>query len=220
MATSAPTDAAGKAWVDAWWAGGGDPELQITAYVEDGDGLPTQLETRATSPDLNADCLVGVQDFALFSSYYGTTAWQADFNCSGTVNIQDFAVFSAHYGHSCGSARTLPIPPELLATLGTGDPAEPEPQSFSLLPNVPNPFNPLTEISYTVPAGGSHVSVSVFNLGGRLTRTLVDEDASAGVHTVVWDGTDEEGRRVPSGVYFYRIDAPGFTERRTMLLLK
>lgn len=219
----APTDADGRAWVSARWGGGGaelDSDLCFASYVDGGKPVPDTLCQLVRSPDLNADCKVDLFDFVLFSQYYNTTTWQADFNCSGMVDVADFVTFSQHYNHRCGSSRTEAIPPELIAALGTGGLVDQQPLSFSLLPNTPNPFNPVTEISYTVPAGGSHVSVSVFNLSGRLTRTLVDGEVSAGTHTLVWDGTDGQGGRVPSGVYFYEIEAPGFTERRTMVLLK
>jgi hypothetical protein len=97
--------------------------------------------------------------------------------------------------------------------------AEAVPQDFALLQNHPNPFNPETEISYVLP-NACRVELSVCNLLGRRIRTLVDEDQAAGHKTVRWDGADEEGNQVASGVYFYRIKAGDFTEARKMILMK
>lgn len=84
----------------------------------------------------------------------------------------------------------------------------------------PNPFNPLTKISYGVKEAG-RVTVAVYNVAGRVVRTLLDVEVAAGTAGfVVWDGTDDAGQRCGSGVYFYRIAAPGFAESRKMVLLK
>ena len=64
------------------------------------------------------------------------------------------------------------------------------------------------------------VTLKIFNTRGALVRTLVDSERSPGTHTAFWDGTDSAGRRVPSGVYFYRINAGDFSKTRKMVLLK
>ncbi len=73
---------------------------------------------------------------------------------------------------------------------------------------APNPFNPLTEIRYTVPSRGP-VSVRVYNVRGELVRTLVDEDVEAGAHSVRWQGRDDRGSSAASGVYFYEVRTGG-----------
>jgi len=85
--------------------------------------------------------------------------------------------------------------------------------------NFPNPFNPSTAISYAIRRPGP-VVLSIYDLRGRKVRSLVNEQQSAGTYTVVWQGRDDEGRQLGSGVYFYRIDAPGVSERRKMVMLK
>jgi ligand-binding sensor domain-containing protein len=106
-----------------------------------------------------------------------------------------------------------------LALYGPGSAALPK--AFSLAQNVPNPFNPSTTISYSVPEGNPvHVSLKLYDIRGRQICTLVDELRDAGVYNVFWDGTDEVGRRVSSGVYFYRIQAGDFVQTRKMVLLK
>jgi outer membrane protein assembly factor BamB len=95
------------------------------------------------------------------------------------------------------------------------------PKAFSLGQNAPNPFNPSTTISYSVPEGPAvQVSLKVYDLRGRLVHNLVDEMREAGSYSVLWDGRDGKGRRVSSGVYLYRIEAGGFVETRKMILLK
>jgi predicted secreted hydrolase len=85
--------------------------------------------------------------------------------------------------------------------------------------SYPNPFNPSTEISYTLPRA-CHVEVSVFNVLGQRVKTLVDEEQAAGLNSVTWNGTDEHGNKVTSGVYFYRIQAGGLTVTKKMILMK
>ncbi len=88
--------------------------------------------------------------------------------------------------------------------------------------NRPNPFNPTTTIEYAIPASAAavNVSVSVYDVAGRLIRTLVERAEGPGFHSVVWDGRDTRGAAVGSGVYFYRITAGGFRADRKMVLLK
>ncbi len=94
------------------------------------------------------------------------------------------------------------------------------PSTFSLGAAYPNPFNPSTKIAFAVPAGGGRVDLQIFDLSGRLVRTLVSDDRPAGNHTAVWTGLDDAGRRTASGTYFYRLKAPGFEETRKMVLVK
>ena len=88
-----------------------------------------------------------------------------------------------------------------------------------LQPAYPNPFNPQTTIAFDLPEPQG-VRLAVFDVRGRRVRVLVDEAMSAGSHTVVWDGTDGQGRRLASGVYLYRIQAGPLNETRRMLLVK
>jgi len=84
----------------------------------------------------------------------------------------------------------------------------------------PNPFNPVTKIAYSVKEAGP-VTIEVYNVAGQVVRTLLDSDLDAGASGyVVWDGTDDGGGRCASGVYFYRIAAPGFATSRKMVMLK
>jgi hypothetical protein len=93
-------------------------------------------------------------------------------------------------------------------------------RSALLHPAVPNPFNPSTRIVYEVPTGSEDVSLSIYDVGGRLVRTLVRNQRVSGERSVVWDGHDDGGRRVASGVYFYRLTTPASSQTRKMVLLK
>ncbi len=93
------------------------------------------------------------------------------------------------------------------------------PTEFVLGQNYPNPFNPTTTIDYSVPAQ-SRVEIQIFNVLGQTVRTLVDEDQTAGSYKVTWNCTDDGGRQVSSGIYFYRITAGSFTQSKKMVLLK
>ncbi|MBD3367519.1 MAG: T9SS type A sorting domain-containing protein [Candidatus Eisenbacteria bacterium] len=91
---------------------------------------------------------------------------------------------------------------------------------FHLEQNVPNPFNPVTTIAYQVPSGGADVRIEIYDVSGRLVKTLVDEHRPAGRHEVSWVGRDASGDEVASGVYFCRMNAGGEKMTRKMLLLK
>lgn len=85
--------------------------------------------------------------------------------------------------------------------------------------NSPNPFNPQTEIKFTVPRDG-HVDLAVYDLSGRRIRTLVSETVPEGDRSVSWDGRNDAGQMVPSGMYFYKYMTAGETTSRKMTLLK
>lgn len=88
-----------------------------------------------------------------------------------------------------------------------------------LFQNIPNPFSPETRIAFDLPVAG-RAELKIFDVSGRLIRTLVDERRPAGPHSVRWDGRDETGRAAPSGVYFYSLTAAGVEENRRMILVK
>jgi len=90
---------------------------------------------------------------------------------------------------------------------------------FALEQNYPNPFNPVTTITFSIPEP-AQVRLAVYDVAGRLVRTLVDEKRRANYYRIQWDGTDNHGQRVASGVYFYKIVAGTRSLTRKMLLLK
>ncbi len=110
------------------------------------------------------------------------------------------------------------VPATLVVSSGTA--VEDTPTRFALGNAFPNPFNPSTEISFAVPAGGAHVSLEIYDVSGRLVKRLVNGSKEPGNHTVTWTGDDATGRRVASGTYFYRLDAGTFSATRKMVLVK
>ena len=98
-------------------------------------------------------------------------------------------------------------------------PAGPLAPVNSLAQNYPNPFNPQTAIAFTLKERGA-VSLKVYDVGGALVRELVNDTRIAGPHTVKWDGRDESGQQVASGVYFYKLVAGDFRSTKKMVLLK
>jgi hypothetical protein len=97
---------------------------------------------------------------------------------------------------------------------------ESTPTEFALLQNFPNPFNPETTIKYNVAEGGN-VALRIYNVVGQVVRTLVAEQQSAGRYTVRWNGNDDRGVSVSSGIYFYQITAGSeFQDVKKLMLLK
>ncbi|MCK4236430.1 MAG: T9SS type A sorting domain-containing protein, partial [Candidatus Krumholzibacteria bacterium] len=93
------------------------------------------------------------------------------------------------------------------------------PEPFALHQNIPNPFNPITTIRFDVPKRG-RVRLAVYDVQGRLVRVLLDGEVDAGSRELVWNGKDVGGRNVSSGVYFYSLETPGFTQSRKMILMR
>jgi len=98
----------------------------------------------------------------------------------------------------------------------SGVPALPD----QLFQNAPNPFNPETTIRYSTAEGG-HVAIRIYSVSGQLVRTLLDRQEGAGMHAVRWDGHDDSGNKLASGVYFYRLEtSSGITDSKKLLMLK
>lgn len=89
----------------------------------------------------------------------------------------------------------------------------------ALRQNIPNPFNPETVIRYSVARTGP-VAVRIYNVNGALVRTLVDRVQPTGEYVARWNGTDDQGRPLPSGAYFYRLESEGFADSRKLILLR
>jgi hypothetical protein len=93
------------------------------------------------------------------------------------------------------------------------------PSGYELSQNYPNPFNPETKIEFALP-GRSHVTLNVYNTLGQKVATLVDEELEAGWKSVTWDGRDDGGNSVATGVYLYRLEAGNTVIKKKMMLLK
>lgn len=93
------------------------------------------------------------------------------------------------------------------------------PVQFALIGNHPNPFNPSTTIEFTIPAAGA-VNLTIYNTAGQKVRELVSGSQAAGKHSAVWNGRDESGKPVSSGVYIAQLKMEGKVESRRMMLVK
>ncbi len=87
------------------------------------------------------------------------------------------------------------------------------------LNNYPNPFNPTTTINYSIQQGGL-VEIKIFNVKGELLKTLVSENKQSGNYSIAWDGKNNRGSKLPSGVYFYTLRMGDITSSKKMVLLK
>ncbi len=155
-------------------------------------------------------------------------------DCSGDIAVDDGSSVGLAPGDaiemlfraprlSGASIRDFVLVTEGQYEFGRGEDGTPEPQLQE--PSLgavayPNPFRGLTTISYDVPQPGGHVIVRVYSAAGRLVRELESQDLRAGTRTLTWDGTDDRGESVASGVYFCRIQAAGREAESRLVVLK
>jgi hypothetical protein len=199
-------------WTDPLW------EVQVEVH-NGGPGIAKDVNiTMQTDipwliiPDPN--CAYG--DIPDGGSSWGLDSYTFDLtnHPGGSFNVWFDVTFEDEFGNPC----ELTLDPEF-------DPSSPSaisetPSSaYSLSQNYPNPFNPVTEISFQIPTDGA-VSLEVYDVSGRLVRTLVNGHRTSGPYTERWDGKDDNGRSVATGVYFYRMKAGSFNQTRRMVLLK
>jgi hypothetical protein len=88
--------------------------------------------------------------------------------------------------------------------------------------NYPNPFNPITTLQFTVDSAttSQHVTIDIYNIRGQLVRSLINGEFTTGDYTVIWNGTDDNGRGVSSGIYFYKMTTENYSATRKMILMK
>ena len=157
----------------------------------------------------------------VFLMVHSTQAAGEDIHFKVFHQAQDTVLVLPHQ-LSFAADAALGTPLEPLA-LNTADAVAPTrgslPLVFALSQNFPNPFNPSTEIQYQIPTSG-HVRLSIYNLLGQPIRQLVNGPLQAGRYSTTWDGTDNSGKAVSNGVYFYRLDSGVNQQTKRMLLLK
>lgn len=131
-----------------------------------------------------------------------------------TVDMERNRIFSsvAHFS-------SLAVKGESGTTVSVESDQPALPEGYSLKQNYPNPFNPVTTIEFSVPAN-QNVRITVFDILGREIKTLTDRGYDAGFHRISWNGSNQLGQPVSSGMYFYRIEAGEFTKTRKLLLLR
>jgi len=114
---------------------------------------------------------------------------------------------------------------EKAALIPVGDQLPSVPIAFELSQNYPNPFNPSTNIKFTLPSSRDgrptlSTTLKIYNVLGKVVRTLVDEPMTPGDYHIIWDGRDDEGNQVASGIYLYRLRAADFQDTKKMVLMK
>jgi len=124
---------------------------------------------------------------------------------------------SDNAGSDLGTLNTWCV--RVIGPVDTGVDEFDTPVRYALAGVSPNPFNPVTVVTYAAPHEG-HVELAIYNIAGQLVKTLVDGQQTPGWHTVTWNGRDDNGRSVASGVYFARMQAESFTGSTKMVLLK
>ena len=137
-------------------------------------------------------------------------------HAGGDYSIPTSSPAAAANSGGCG---TIGADAETCVSTGVDDPTPQRPQAFALYQNTPNPFNPVTTISFALPKDGPTV-VTVYDARGRRVTTLMDTTLEAGVHQVQWNGRDASGAQVSSGVYLYEVRSGQWRAVRKMGLIK
>jgi photosystem II stability/assembly factor-like uncharacterized protein len=206
--------------------------------IWDYDSCAVEILASTTNPDFGTSDSAGNNWFEgsdhyyfISSSSYTIKAELNDWDTNDSATIRnkiygnvDFSPFLDY------CSPPTPYYPVICSNLPPSDPTispckiavtneEKIPKSFSVSQNYPNPFNPQTVIKYDLPEAGL-VRITIYNLLGQKVRTLVDEDQETGYKSVNWDGKDDWGEEVATGIYFYKIKAGDFALVKKMVLLK
>jgi photosystem II stability/assembly factor-like uncharacterized protein len=208
----------------AWLSGSGysGPAVYTTAdggvsWTPMGDGLPSTLVYMLTTESPASDALYAASESGPYRYdtdnqtwlYIGgneaplTTYWSVE--AVPAIGVVRFGTYGRGIWDFDVSGLTA------VAELPAASPLA--------LTNYPNPFNPATTLSFDLPAA-SRVRLDIHDAAGRRVRSILDEERAAGEQSLSWRGKDDQGRTLPSGVYFARISAAGFTESRRLVLIK
>ena len=205
-ATTATTDANGRA--STILTLGRDPEtVTVTATVAGLDPVTFTATSEAT-PDFDGDGDVGFSDFFLFADAFGGSDPRFDLDGSGSVDFGDFFLLADYFADPA-RGKLLALAREMIGL----------PDGPKLLQNAPNPFNSETVISWFLLRPGP-ARMEVFALTGQRVAVLHGGPKKAGVHRVHWDGRDDQGRQLASGVYLYRLSTTEDVQTRKLTLLR
>ncbi len=176
-----------------------DPQFYSTST---GDG---EIIIQYKVVEESGSCTVGIENYTedigldyVFNDIYEVTASMLQSNFAIKFTTQSPVIVSVEGGESV---------------------SEMIPDEYTLEQNYPNPFNPQTHIRYTLPEAG-HISLKIYRVDGQLIKVLFDDYQSAGRYEKLWDGTNDRGVKVSSGVYFYRLATDKFSSVRKMLFIK
>lgn len=185
----------------------------IVLEVRDSGGLTDRVTKELVvnprlAGDFNGDGIVDFSDFFQFADYFGSSNAAYDLNADGVVDFTDFFLFADNFGQEA-RAKLMDLAHQYLGL----------PREFSLAHNYPNPFNNETAINYALPTD-SPVLLEIYNIKGQKVRTLQQGYMPAGAYTAKWDGRDNYGNAVGSGVYFYQLNAGSFSKANKMVMVK
>ena len=178
-------------------------------WVRTSDGWA--LSTSGTGP-MGADLVLRMPDNASLSS-------DAMFDYARDGEVVTIAAAAIDGGELFRVNGTSSAPEVVSATLNGAEAMVAVPMSFELRQNTPNPFNPSTTIAFSLPESAP-VTLAIYDVNGRMVRTLVSGERGAGPHEVVWNGMDDNGRAVASGVYVYRLAAGNDVSTRRLALIR
>ena len=173
-------------------------------------GLPTVTftATAKATPDFDGDGVIDLSDFFLFAEAFGSSDPRFDLDGSGRVDFTDFFLFAESFGQPA-RARLAAMARERIGL----------PDGPQLRQNAPNPFNTGTVIAWFQLQPGP-ARLEVFALTGQRVAVLHQGAKKAGIHRLRWDGRDEQGRPLASGVYVYRLVTAGSVQTRKLTLLR
>jgi parallel beta-helix repeat protein len=199
--------------------GAANPTLRRNKIWSNGTGIAFADDSSADmSPCGGEDC-GDCEDANSFktSTYYHVSTWEnpiyATCNYWGKSTPNPAKFYGDVYYTPYLSSDPLPtsMKPREAAAL---------PHTYALSGNSPNPFNPTTTVHYDVPSPGGQVRIRIYNVQGQLVRTVISRNEAPGQHQVMWDGTDQRGGGVASGVYFLEMTASRFRATRKIMMLK
>ena len=190
----------GQSWVNI---SGDLPNIPVTSLL--------------VNPNYFQNLILGT-DLGIFSSSNGGINWVLDNKGMSNVpvsemhyRVSDNTIFAATHGRGLFSAS--------LSITNVSNENNKLPNSFALLQNYPNPFNPSTTIKYSLPEN-KNIKITVYDINGNEIKTLVSGSIEAGEHSVTWNGKNNFGTQVASGIYFYSLVADGFIQTKKLVLLK
>ena len=205
-ASTDTTDANGQAAITLTL--GSDPGMNTVEVTVAGLEPVTFTATAEATPDFDGDGETGFSDFFLFADAFGGSDPRFDLDGSGSVDFGDFFLLADHFGDSA-RGKLLALAREMIGL----------PDGPQLQQNAPNPFNSETAISWFLLRPGP-ARVEVFALTGQRVAVLHQGPKKAGVHRVHWDGRDDRGRPLASGVYLYRLVTNESIQARKLTLLR
>ena len=190
------------------------PDAECVANYCEGCWADYYLNGELITCDLTMDCvdLTGI-DFGLCDMALGT-GWIND-NCeyiSGCDWVADSVDYTAAFFNSMDNCIEA-------CFLASNDEINQLPHAFNLYNNYPNPFNPVTIIRYDLPEDAL-VNITIYDIMGRIVRTLINSQQHAGFKSIQWNATNDAGSPLSAGLYLYKIQADNFVQTRKMVLLK